>query len=209
MTSKVRRRGAGIPSARVGVNAQSRHARAFMPDARAYTRAAMRPLAPAVVVGLFLALCACRGSPGAAEGEKRELWLRWDTKRSDNFVTATTDGNRDADASGYTKVRKECSVFTTQVQGAVPLKLYWNELRGDNFTTATPEGEKSATDAGYKFVRVEGYVYPSERPGTAALKLFWSAEHQDNFTTATAEGEKSAQQAGYVFVRVEGYAPAP
>lgn len=181
----------------------------FMPTSRAYTPATMRSLASALVVGSMITLCACRGSSGSAEGEKRELWLRWDAKRGDNFVTATTDGNRDADASGYTKVRKECSVFTTQVEGAVPLKLYWSEQRGDNFTTATPEGEKSATDTGYKLVRVEGYVYPSERPGTVPLKLFWSAERQDNFTTATAEGEKSAQQAGYTFVRVEGYAPAP
>jgi hypothetical protein len=170
--------------------------------------APMRFRAPAFfVVGSFVALSACQGSSGGAEGEKRELWLRWEEKRGDNFVTATSDGNKDADEFGYTKVRKECSVFTTQVEGAVPLKLYWSAERGDNFTTATPEGEKSATDAGYKFVRVEGYVYPSERPATVPLKLFWSAERQDNFTTATDEGEKSAKQAGYTFVRVEGYAP--
>ena len=97
-------------------------------------------------------------------------------------------------------MRIEGYVFSSQLPGTVPLKLYWSSERSDNFITATEKGEQDAIAAGYQFARVEGYVYPQEND----LRLFWSNLREDNFTTATKQGESDAFAAKYNFVRNEG-----
>src|SRR5688572_21942878 len=49
------------------------------------------------------------------------LKLYWNHHRGDNFVTATSDGARDAEGGGYTFARIEACVFRTKKPGTVPL----------------------------------------------------------------------------------------
>ena len=88
------------------------------------------------------------------------LKLYWNSERGDNFTTATTQGERDAKAAGYSFIRVEGYIYSKQQPGTVPFKLYWSSERGDNFTTATEQGERDAKAAKYPFIRVEGYVIP-------------------------------------------------
>ncbi|MEA5569180.1 hypothetical protein [Anabaena sp. UHCC 0399] len=133
------------------------------------------------------------------------LKLYWSPQRGDNFTTATTKGEQDALAAGYTFARIEACALPKPEAGTVPLKLYWSPQRGDNFTTATTKGEQDALAAGYTFARVEGYAFTKQVAGTVPLKLYWSPQRGDNFTTATTKGEQDALAAGYTFARVEGY----
>ena len=137
------------------------------------------------------------------------LMLYWSAQHGDNLTTATSQGQADAQAAGYSFVRIEGRVFPQQVAGAVPLMLYWNAQLGDNFTTATSQGQADAQAAGYSLVRIEGSVFPQQVAGTVPLMLYWSAQRGDNFTTATPQGQADAQAAGYVFIRIEGYIYPP
>ena len=88
----------------------------------------------------------------------KPLKLYWSKDRTDNFTTATKQGERAALAGGYRFARVEGYVYTKQITGTRPLKLFWNSKRKDNFTTATKAGERVALAGGYKFVRIQGYV---------------------------------------------------
>ena len=134
-----------------------------------------------------------------------QLKTWWNNGRADNYSSGTQAGDNSAVAAGYTFIRNEAWVETTQVAGTKPLWLYWNASRGDNFTTATTAGRNSAIAAGYTFIRVEGYVYTSQVSGTVPLYTYWNASRGDNFSAASAAGIRSAQAAGYTRIRVEGY----
>ena len=133
------------------------------------------------------------------------LKLFWSDANTDNFTTATLEGESSARLSGYGFSDVEGCVYPDWVPGTVPLKSFWNGGRADYFTTATQAGADAARSAGYSFVRTEGYVFPSQEPGTVPLKLFWSHDRKDNFTTATREGAAAARAAGYGFSDIEGY----
>jgi hypothetical protein len=92
------------------------------------------------------------------------LKLYYHDTRHDNFTTATADGIHDAEAAGYTFVRDEGYIFTTQdpEPGLIPLKLYYHDTIHDNFTTATADGIEYARTKGYRFVRDEAYIHTSD-----------------------------------------------
>tara|TARA_R110000868_G_scaffold9349_10_gene46826 strand:+ start:4646 stop:6283 length:1638 start_codon:yes stop_codon:yes gene_type:complete len=96
------------------------------------------------------------------EGQAVPLYLYYSNTRKDNFITATAEGIRAAEASGYRKVRIEGYVLKTvkpEYQHLYkPLWLYYHDTRKDNFTIATPEGMRIAETGGYRKVRIEGYI---------------------------------------------------
>lgn len=96
------------------------------------------------------------------EGKAVPLYLYYSVARKDNFVTATPEGIKAAEAGGYRKVRVDGYVLKTvkpQYKHLYqPLWLYYNNERKDNFTIATPQGMKTAEAGGYRKVRIEGYV---------------------------------------------------
>ena len=159
---------------------------------------------------LVLALAAA--APRAARAQAMApLQLFFNSTRGDNYSTATADGRQAAQRAGYSLVRQEACVFTSQEPGTVPLYQFWSAQRGDNMATTsnlTGKSGASANTAGYTLVRIEGYVYPTEQKGTVAIRLYYNTQRHDNFTTATTEGANGAQRAGYTLVSVIGYAPA-
>ena len=96
------------------------------------------------------------------EGDAVPLYLYYSNTRKDNFITATAEGIRAAEAGGYRKVRIEGYVLKTvkpEYQHLYkPLWLYYHDTRKDNFTIATPEGMRTAEAGGYRKVRIEGYI---------------------------------------------------
>ncbi len=96
------------------------------------------------------------------EGQAVPLYLYYSKTRSDNFITATPEGIRDAEAGGYQRVRIEGYVLKTvkpEYQHLYqPLWLYYNNQRKDNFTIATLQGMNTAEAGGYRKVRIEGYI---------------------------------------------------
>lgn len=90
------------------------------------------------------------------------LKLYWNVERSDNYSTATEEGERSAIAGGYKLALVQGYASPKAYKNLVPLKSFWNGKRGDSYTTASEQGEKDALAAGYKFVRIEGYVFPPQ-----------------------------------------------
>jgi hypothetical protein len=84
----------------------------------------------------------------------------WNAGRGDYYAAGTFDGNVSAIQNGYTQVRIEANVLSSQVAGSVPLYLFWNGSRQDNFTTATTAGIGSAFQYFYRQVRIEGMSTP-------------------------------------------------
>jgi predicted acylesterase/phospholipase RssA len=107
---------------------------------------------------------------------RKPLYLFWHPTRQDNFVAAgrvdavgrvgdekpPTEGERDALAEGYTKVRIEGYVLDKPVYGSIPLRTYFRgSPRNDHFATTSIRGERDAADANYVFIRDEGYILPA------------------------------------------------
>ncbi|MCA0456701.1 MAG: thiol-activated cytolysin family protein [Chloroflexi bacterium] len=136
---------------------------------------------------------------------KVPLKLFWDSVRGDSYTTATQDGESDAIANGYSLVRQEGYIFSSESPETRPLKLFWNPSKGDNLLTSTIEGEDYATTNGYTFIRVEGHLLAIPQAGTVPLKQFWNSDLEDNFACGSPEGEQVANTNNYQFTRVEGY----
>ncbi|MFT7834927.1 hypothetical protein Q5530_02095 [Saccharothrix sp. BKS2] len=127
----------------------------------------MRKFRWAAIVALLLGGIAFAGAPataepaGAAPNALRGLFTWWHSARADHYASGTAVRDNDALNVGYTFLRNEGYLQTTNVSGTVPLYLYWHSGRMDNLTTATATGISDAVASGYTFARIEGYVFPA------------------------------------------------
>lgn len=100
--------------------------------------------------------------PTSVEGKTTPLYLYYNNTRKDNFITATAEGIRAAEAGGYRNAGIEGyvlkSVHPQYKHLYKPLWLYYHSTRKDNFVTATRRGMDVAEAGGYRKVRIEGYV---------------------------------------------------
>jgi hypothetical protein len=161
--------------------------------------------------GMVLALAGCASKPqssgpvaipfAATAPKLVPLKLYWNG--SDNFTTATEQGEADAKAAGYQYIRIEGYVFANPQSNTVPLTQYWSAKRHDHMLLGKGLS-KSLKNAHYRPVRIEGYAFANRQPDTMPLKRY-SLPAGDNFSTPTAQGESDALAAGFVFRRIEAY----
>jgi len=152
-----------------------------------------------------MALAGARPAAGQ-NPELAPLQLFFNGRRSDNYVTATAEGRRAAEQAGYTAIRVEACIFTSQQPGTVPLNQYWSSERGDNFATDSLLETKGASNPGnYVLIRVEGFIYRGPQKGTVPLVLYYHNQRHDNLTAATEAAAEDARRAGYTTVGILGY----
>lgn len=138
--------------------------------------------------------------------KKLPLKLYWNSARTDNFSTATVEGERSAKSAGYRFVRIQGEIFERKISpDMVPLKTYWHPVRKDNLLTASSRNEKSAISSGYKLVRTEGFLYNKRKSYTIPLRLFYNPKRQDYFSATSSTGVTAAKKAGYRYMGIEGY----
>jgi hypothetical protein len=171
-----------------------------------------RLLAP--VAALLATVAAVLGggrpaTPAEAAPATAPLKLFWHAGVKDNLLCATAQCEQDALVAGYTLVRVEGRVFTTQQATTVPLNLYFHLGRADHLTcvnvASTSPCHRDAHAAGYQLVRTEGWVYSTSQPGTVPLSRFWHTGHHDNATCTSAKCATDQIDAGYQLVGVDGY----
>jgi hypothetical protein len=145
------------------------------------------PVALLISIVLFLPLWDSfdvNGEPDLNSPETVPLVLWWNGERKDYFSTSTTGGEGAARRDGYERVRKQASVYRSQLPGTEPLVLYWHEKREDNFTTSTRHGAAAAEKAGYCVFR----PIPITHTGLIRSPVLEHTDHRFWFYSITFTG---------------------
>ena len=97
----------------------------------------------------------------------------------------------------------QCKIFSSKVDGSVPLYRYHNSKTGDHFYT-TNWSELGSGKNNYAYESVQGYVYPSQVSGSIPLYRYFNTKTSEHFYT-TNWAELGSGKNNYKYEGIQCY----
>lgn len=97
----------------------------------------------------------------------------------------------------------QCKIFSSKVDGSVPLYRYNNNKTGDHFYT-TSWSELGSGKSNYTYESVQGYVYPNQVSGSVPLYRYYNSKTGEHFYT-TNWAELGSGKNNYKFEFIQCY----